>query len=111
MSHAIADTSRLALRGLRAAGKIGPQQQRVLDALARSLSPLTRNEIAEAAGLRVASACGRVAELIECGAIQELPRRPCSITGESAHELRIVPAQGSLFQAQCTAQAGMELAA
>lgn len=77
-----------------------PRQQRVIvDFLASHPGDYTRAELAERTGLRLSSVCGRVNELLERGAVQERSRRPCSITGVSAHALRLAPAQQELFAA------------
>ena len=75
-----------------------PRQQRVIvDLLAAHPGGYTRAEIAEATGLRLSSVCGRCHELLERGVVEEFARRPCGVTGISAHVLRVAPAQRDLF--------------
>lgn len=75
--------------------KLGTQQAQIVAFL--RAGGATRAEIAEGSGVRLSRVCARVAELIKAGAIEECSRRPCSVTGISAHVLRIAPAQRSLF--------------
>jgi len=46
---------------------------------------MTRNEIAEATGIRLSSVCGRVAELMEEKSLHDGQKRTCTITGELVH--------------------------
>lgn len=79
------DTSRAALQMMIESGAAGMQQARVLLYLRRKHRALTRNEIAEAMGIRLSAICGRVNELLKSRLLTELPRRPCRITGVNAH--------------------------
>ena len=93
---AVADTSIAAYHAM--GPKLGCQQSQVVGFLARNCHrDFTRAELAEAAGLRLSSVCGRVAELIERQMVTEGPRRPCRITGVNAHPLRLAPEQGVLL--------------
>ena len=56
----------------------------------------TRNELAEASGIRLSSVAGRVNRLVAIGVIEELPARKDKHTGRSAHPLRLAPAQRAL---------------
>lgn len=95
---AIRDTSLIAYDRLRETGRIQPQEQAILRALYLSLGQaMTRAELAAAAGIRHSSACGRVKALLDVGVLEELPRRRCRITGESAHPVRLAPMQRELF--------------
>lgn len=75
-----------------------PRQQRaVVDVLTAHPGGMTRAEIADAAHIRLSSTCGRVSELLERGVLEECARRPCSVTGVSAHVLRLARVQQELF--------------
>lgn len=101
----IASTSLDAHREHRASGKLGEQQRAIMlwfHAKHRDVD-VTRAELAKATGIRLSSVCGRVFELIEAGYLEETGRRRCTVTGSSAHALRIarpkVPQQLSLIEA------------
>ena len=49
----------------------------------------TRSEMAERMHMRLSSVCGRVNELIEMNYLEDGERRKCSVTGRSAHVVRI----------------------
>lgn len=101
----IASTSRDAHRAHQSSGKLGEQQRQLMlwfHGKHRDLD-VTRAELAQATGLRLSSVCGRVFELLDAGYLEETARRRCTITGSSAHALRIarpkVPQQLSLIEA------------
>lgn len=96
MRTAVASTSRDAYHAL--GPKLGDQQRQIVAYLAKHCHrDWTRGELAEGTGIRLASICGRVAELIATGTIEELPRRPDRLTRIAAHPLRLVPLQAELF--------------
>lgn len=72
-------------------------QRAVLAAFKGHGDTFTRAELEKATGLRLGSVCGRVFELVRDGMLEELPRRICTVTGESSHALRLASAQRSLF--------------
>jgi DNA-binding MarR family transcriptional regulator len=74
------------------------QQKQIVDFLASRPGGHTRNEIAEGTGLRLSSVTGRIHELLERGTVQEISRRPCSITGVASHVVRLAPMQRALFE-------------
>lgn len=93
-----ADTSRDSFRAHRVTGALGRQQRLVLAFLHdHRASTYTRSELADATGIKLSAICARVNELIKVGAIEELPRRACQVTGVSAHALRLAVEQGALF--------------
>jgi DNA-binding IclR family transcriptional regulator len=93
----VADTSRDAFRDHRDSGALGAQQLQLVRFLARHCShDWTRSEIATVSGMRLSSVCGRVNELVAVGVVEELPRRRCTVTGRSAHAVRLSTAQGEL---------------
>lgn len=76
---------------------LGRQQRVIVDVLGNHPGGMTRAEIAEASGLRLSSVCGRIGELLERAVVEEFSRRPCSVTGTSAHVLRLARVQRALF--------------
>jgi len=52
----------------------------------------TRQELAVRTGIAINAICGRVAELLDAGDLEEVGRKTCSVTGERAMELRRVNA-------------------
>lgn len=72
------------------------QQTRILDILARRGQPMTRGELAAMSGIALSAVCGRVNELVGSGDLIELPRRPCKLSGRSAHPVGLPPVQLSL---------------
>lgn len=95
MTRAVANTS-VEAYGAFVMGAELPRQQAQIVAFLRN-GGATRGEIAEGTGIRLASVCGRVGELLKVGTIEEASRRPCSVTGIAAHVLKLVPAQRALF--------------
>lgn len=88
MRTQIASTSIDAYRSL--GPKLGHQQAIIVAYISRNCHrDFTRCELAEATGLRLSSVCGRVAELLKAQTIVEGVRRPCRVTGVSAHPLRL----------------------
>lgn len=81
-------TSRDALAEHKETGKLGAQQQKVFSVLTRTGMAFTRAELAARTGLPVSSICGRVRELLDLRVIVEDSRRPCAVTGKSAHAVR-----------------------
>lgn len=67
------------------------QEQRIMDFIKRHpTKAFTRREIAKAVGLEVSTTAGRVNALIhEKNALEELPRRKCSISGVSSHTVML----------------------
>lgn len=75
-------------------GKLGDQEQAVLDFLAQHPGKnFSRSELSEAIALRLSSVCGRVNKLLELGLISERSKRACSITGKTISPVRIVRAE------------------
>ena len=92
----IADTSLLAYFSLKNVSALQPLQKRILAFLCEFPDrDFTRAEIANHLGMKVATVCGRVNELLdpewnkERTWIDQLPLRKCSIGGRSAHPIRI----------------------
>jgi predicted transcriptional regulator len=95
--HATADTSRDAYAVHKANGKLGAQQERIVAFLGERHGAWTRSEIAEATGIKLSAVCGRINEMVASGIVEDTPRRPCRVTGSSAHPVRLVPTQRALF--------------
>jgi len=95
MRTAVAQTSIDAFYGL--GPRLGEQQRAIVAFLARNCShDWTRNEIAQATGMRLSSVCARCNELIRVQILHESPRRPCRCTGVAAHPLMLSGGQGEL---------------
>lgn len=86
----VRDTSIAAHIEHKASGKLGAQEQRILEFLRIRQFGLTRNEIAHALNLRLSSVCGRVNTLIKAGVARDEPRRACTITGTNSHVVTAV---------------------
>lgn len=68
--HRVSDTSKKAYAEITADGTKSTLRRRVLAAIMEGPG-LTRSELAEQYGIRLASVCGRVAELIADGQVRE----------------------------------------
>lgn len=97
----IADTSCDAYREHRNSGELGAQQKRIMIFLHTypKGGDFTRSELAQLIGMRLSSVCGRVNELIKLGYLLECARRPCKVTGISAHPVKLPPMQRQLLAA------------
>lgn len=71
-------------------------KQRVLDAIQPG-QDYSRTEIARVTGLAINVVCGRVNELIEAGALEHGPRRPCRVSGVCIKPVRLPSAQRELI--------------
>lgn len=80
----VRDTSIEAYHDHKGDGKLEPQQRDLLNAMRRGRD-YSRTELAEATGIRLASVCGRVKELLEKGRLCEAPIRSCKVTGRKIH--------------------------
>ena len=88
----VRDTSRAAYDDLVASGKMSRQHRALVAFLkARPGRDWTRAELAEGIGWRINVICGRVNELLTppFDVLEEVGRRACLITGESANALRL----------------------
>ncbi len=96
MRTAVADTSIAAFHSL--GPKLGLQQHLIVAHLALNAHrDFTRAELAAATNMRIASVCGRVAELLKIHVITEGEARPCRLSGIKAHPLSLAPAQAEMF--------------
>jgi hypothetical protein len=93
----VRDTSLIAYDTIQASGKQLTQQNRV-EAFIRAHQRCSRNEIAQGTGIRLASVCGRVSELMKDDPprIRENGKKKCAVTGEQVYALEVVPAQTAL---------------
>jgi DNA-binding MarR family transcriptional regulator len=94
---AVAHTSLAAYGDLQADGKLQPQQQIVLNSIARH-GAMTREEIAHFTGLRLSAVCGRVNALIDAGHLVERGTKRSPTSGKLAKCVRLPGGQGELFQ-------------
>lgn len=88
----VRDTSLAAYRALEWSGKLAAQEKVVVDHfLAHQDRTFTRMELADDLGLGIQSICGRVNKLIAepFAVLEELGRRTCQSTGNSANELAL----------------------
>lgn len=80
-------------------GKLGRQQQRIMDAIARRIRiDWTLQEISQMTGLPINVVSGRVNELKTVGCLTECERRRCSVTGRSVIPVRPTSPQRQLFE-------------
>ena len=89
----VADTSLDAYREHRESGELGAQQKKVMLFFHLKGGEHTRSELSERIPMRLSSVCGRVNELIDLGYLVECQRRPCKVTGRSAHPVKLPPRQ------------------
>lgn len=95
MRTAVSATSLAAYDSIKASGKQSTQAMRVLEYIGRH--PFSsRNDIAEGTGLRLASVCGRVDELLEDEVIEERGIKADPISGHTVKTLKVRPAQRKL---------------
>lgn len=73
----------------KASGKANTQRQRILVLLAQSHQPLLRDEIADELKLRSTSVCGRLAELLEEGKVEEDRARINPVSGIACTTYRL----------------------
>jgi hypothetical protein len=95
--HAIADTSRDAFAIHKGSGKLGGQKYAIAAFLTAHKGSWTLSEIAEQTGIKLSAVCGRGSELMAIGTMEELPRRPCGVTGSNEHPVQLARKQGALF--------------
>lgn len=86
----VRDTSSVAYQDHEASGDLVGQQKEIVDQMKKGRD-YSRSELSEATGIRLASVCGRVHELIRLGRLAEGPIRECKITGRSVHPVFRVP--------------------
>lgn len=87
----VRDASMIAYRSLEWSGHMTKQQRLVMDFFAvNPQRDYTRQEIASGLSLGINAVCGRVNELMRppFALLEEIGRRRCRITGESANALR-----------------------
>jgi hypothetical protein len=70
-------------------GKFPTQKARIVAAM-QPVHTYSRSELADLTGLRLASVCGRVAELLEDNLIEEAATRRCQVTGKLVSTVRRV---------------------
>jgi hypothetical protein len=84
----VRDTSIEAYRDITESGDSLRLETRIERCLSNG-ADLTRNEIAEAAHIRIQSVCGTVFSMRQAGTLVELPRRACKVTGRQAYPLKL----------------------
>ena len=78
----IAETSVIAYKEHKAAGKVGSQALSLFDAM-EFHKDYSRRELAGLTGLELSSVCGRVNEMLQIGMLKEVSQRKCKITGKT----------------------------
>ena len=90
MRTAVADTSLRAYDSLRERGELTNGQRRVMLVFHRyPQETFTRAELSQRSSIPLQTCCGRVRELLDMGYLEELTARPCTVTGNPSHPLRI----------------------
>jgi hypothetical protein len=78
--------------------KYDKQRDIILNYIASQKVPPTRREISNATGIELTSVAGRCNELLHTyDAIIDAGTRKCSLSGITAHTLKVKPAQQQLF--------------
>jgi hypothetical protein len=95
MKTAMSDTSLDAYRA-HSVRALSAGQRRVMDVIRPGVD-FTRAEIAHASGQPINVVCPRVRELLDCGRLEEGPRRICSRTGGGANPVRLPSKQLELL--------------
>lgn len=93
----VAETSLQAFHSLRSEGKIAPQESRVLAAI-EARGAMTREEIADATGLRLSAVCGRVNSLVADRRLVERGTRMNPVTRKPNKLVCLAPSQLSLLE-------------
>lgn len=78
----ISETSVIAYKEHKAAGKVGSQAMSLFDAM-EFHKDYSRRELANLAGLELSSVCGRVNEMLQIGMLKEVSQRKCKVTGKT----------------------------
>jgi hypothetical protein len=78
----IAETSVIAYKEHKAAGKVGSQAMTIFDAMGFS-KDYSRRELVALTGLELSSICGRVNEMLQIGMLKEVNHRKCKVTGKT----------------------------
>lgn len=90
----VAETSIKAYTEIVAEGRAITQRDKILELIKR-IGSLTREEISECTGLRLASVCGRVNELIRDGLLEE---RVTTRSRHTGRECKVVSVPKAEFQ-------------
>lgn len=78
----VAETSVLAYKEHKAAGKVGNQAVSIFEKMDFH-KDYSRREIVQLTGLELSSVCGRVNEMLQIGMLKEVSQRKCSVTGKT----------------------------
>src|SRR5689334_21920666 len=99
MRTAVADSSLIAYHAHRANGRLSRQQQDIFAFLCKHAHrDFTRKELARALNMEPGTIAGRVNELRdELHLVEEFPIRRCTVSGNSAHPIRLAVPQTELF--------------
>lgn len=99
MKTAMAESSLIAFHAHRANGRLTRQQRDIFAFLCKHAHrDFTRKELSRALNMEPGTVAGRVNELRdELHLIEDLPIRRCSVSGNSAHPVRLADPQVELF--------------
>lgn len=102
MRTAVAETSLDAFHSLPVAAYLQPKEQAVMALFTGPEVALSRQQIAQMAGLSINCCCGRVDSLVTAGRLQEQGDRIDPLTRKRQKLLRLPrPAQASLLEGAC----------
>lgn len=76
----VAETSYASYRELLHSGTLAGQQFTIINAM-REGQTYSRRDLVKLTGLEINAVCGRVNELVKCGALVEMPKRKDASTG------------------------------
>ena len=96
MKTNVAETSLIAWNSLVKEQKLAPQEQRVVHAI-EAFGSQTREELANATGLRLSAVCGRVNALIASGVLSERGTRINPASRKANKLVCLASAQRDLF--------------
>lgn len=93
----VRDSSRAAYHELRDSGRLGRQQQTIIDQVKPGRDYSLR-ELSAITGLEINAVSGRVNDLKKLNLLVEGEKRPCTVTGKTITPVKLPAKQGELFQ-------------
>jgi len=96
----VRETSLEAYSAIKSDGTLTRQQQHIIDKMRTAFRrDITRSELSQLTGYPINVIAGRVNELVKLGALVEVHKRTCTVTGRNVMALAIPVRQGDLFEA------------
>lgn len=92
----VRDTSRTAYLNLTDTGKLGCQQQTIMQHI-KPGHDYSLRELCAVTGLEINAVSGRCNDLKKLGLLEEGAARPCKVSGRTIHPVRLPRQQGELF--------------